>query len=82
MLKKIINLIVNRASVKRWQIEIGTHLLKKGCGYQIGQIIQEKKLRDNLYRVKVITGIFYDFKKNEITHTSDNRVIKGNEKKG
>lgn len=80
MFKKIINLIVMRASARRWQIEIGTYLLKKGCSYQVGQIVQEKKLRDNLYRVKVITGIFYDFRKNEITHTSENRVIKSDEK--
>lgn len=81
MLKKIINLIATRANKKRWQLEIGTHLLKKGCNYEVGQIVQEKKLRENIYKIKVITGIFYDFKKNEITHTSENKVIRSDEKK-
>lgn len=81
MFKKIVNLMISGAGLKRWQLEIGTHLIKKGCGYQVGQIIQEKKLRENLYRVKVITGLFYDFKLNKITHTAENRVIKHNEKR-
>lgn len=79
MFKIIVNLLANGAGKKRWQIEIGTYLLKKGCGFQVGQIIQEKRIHPGLWKVKIISGMFYDFRKNEITHTTENRVVK-NEK--
>lgn len=82
MFKIILNLMVNRASKKRWQMEIGTYLLKKGTNYKIGQIIQEKKIDPNRSRVRVITGIYYDYLKNRVTYTTDKRVIKNHEKKG
>lgn len=76
MFKIIINLLATGAGKKRWQLEIGAHLLKKGCGFQVGQIIQEKRLRDNIWRVKVITGLFYDFNENKINHTAENKIIR------
>jgi hypothetical protein len=76
MFKLILNLILTKANKKRWQLEIGTHLLKKGCAYQVGQIVQQKHLRDDLFRVKVITGIFYDFHTNKINHTAENKIIR------
>lgn len=76
MFKIILNLILTRANKKRWQLEIGAHLLKKGCDYKIGQIVQQKHLRDNIFRVKVITGIFYDFHTNKVNHTADNKIIR------
>lgn len=68
--------MVTRAPLSQWQLEIGAHLLRKGCGFQIGQVIKEKKLDHNRYKVKVITGLFFDFHNNEITHTTANKVIK------
>lgn len=76
MFKIIFNLLATGAGKKRWQLEIGSHLLKKGCGFQVGQIIQEKHLRDNIWRVKVITGLFYDFHTNKINHTAENKIIR------
>jgi hypothetical protein len=75
MFKLILNLLFARATAKEWQLQIGAHLLKKGCGFQIGQIIREKRTYGKRYRVKVITGLFYDFKTNKITHTAENRVL-------
>lgn len=68
--------MVTRAPLAQWQLEIGAHLLRKGCGFEIGQVIKEKKLDYNRYKVKVISGLFFDFNKNEITHTTVNKVIK------
>jgi hypothetical protein len=75
MLKLIFSLFANRATAKEWQLQIGAHLLKKGCGFHIGQIIKEKRIYGKRYRVKVITGLFYDFNTNKITHTAENKVL-------
>lgn len=76
LLKRILSLMLNRAGFKQYCLEIGVYLLKKGVGYDIGQILQEKHLHEKTYRVKVVTGIFYSFKDNKITHTAENRIIK------
>ena len=76
LFKRLISLMMNRAGFKQYCLEIGVYLLKKGVGYDIGQILQEKHLYENSYRVKVVTGIFYNFKDNKITHTAENRIIK------
>lgn len=75
MFKLIISLLANRASTKEWQLQIGAHLLKKGCGFHIGQIIKEKRLYGKRYRVKVITGLFYDFNTKNINHTAENKIL-------
>ena len=67
--------MLNKASAKEWQLQIGAHLLKKGCGYEIGQIIKEKHIGDKRYRVKVITNLFYDFNKNEVNHLAQNKIL-------
>ena len=79
MFKIILNLILTGASKEQWRLRIGSHLLKKGCGYKVGQIVETKRLRDNLYRCRIITGIFYDFKENKVNHTSEKRVLKAHE---
>lgn len=76
LLKRIISLMANKAPLKQYYLEIGAHFLKKGCGFQVGQIIKEKQLHNNIYRVSVITGLFFNLQTNEITHTADKRVIK------
>jgi len=75
MLKKLLNLIVTFASLNHWQMEIGSYLLKKGCGFKIGQIVRERKIGDDLWRVKVVTELFYDFRTNQINHRKENRII-------
>jgi hypothetical protein len=75
MFKIILNLLFARATAKEWQLQIGAYLLKKGCGFQIGQIIEEKKIGYKRYRVKVITHLSYDFKTNKINHLTDRRVL-------
>lgn len=67
--------MLNRASAKEWQLQIGAHLLKKGCGFYVGQIIKEKHIGNKRYRVKVITNLFYDFNKNEVGHLADRKIV-------
>ena len=78
MFKIILNLLLNRAKTSEWQLQIGSYLLKKGCGFHVGQIIAEKKIHYNRYRVKVITNLFYDFKENKISHIAENRILDSN----
>lgn len=75
MFKIILSLLWNRANAKQWQMQLGSHLLKRGCGYEIGQILRSRKIGPNRYKVKVVTNLFYDFYENRINHTKENRVI-------
>ena len=74
-MKKLLGLIWLKGNYRRWQLELGVYLLKKGCGYQIGQIVRERKLGHNKWRVKVITNLFYDFKTNQVNHLKEDRII-------
>ena len=75
--------MVQRAPLKQYYLEIGSYFLKKGSGVELGQILKAKRLEKNRFKVKVITGLFYDFNQNKINHTAENRVIKKkHEKKG
>ncbi|GIZ09992.1 hypothetical protein FUMI01_27180 [Flavobacterium sp. UMI-01] len=76
LFKKILSLMVNKASKKQYYLEIGSHFLKKGCNVQVGQIVDSKRIDHERRRVKVVTGIFYDFGENKINHTIDKRIIK------
>jgi len=78
MFKIILNLIWNRANKKQWQLELGAHLLKKGAGVQLDEVLYEKKrnyTRNNRVKVKVVTDIFYDFRTNRIVPTTANRNV-------
>lgn len=75
MFKIICNLIWTRAKIKQWQLELGSHLLKKGCGYKIGQIVRSRKIGHDRFKVKVVTNLFYDFGQNKVNHLKENRVI-------
>jgi len=79
--KIILNLMINKAPLKQYYLNIGSHLLKKGAGFKVGQIVKEKHLYDGVYRVSVITGLFYNFQENKVTHTADKRIVKVDEKK-
>jgi hypothetical protein len=76
LFKIILNLIVNKAPRRQWYLNIGAHFLRKGAGYEIGQIVKLKKLEGNRYRGHKITGLFYDFDKNQITHTASKTVVR------
>lgn len=80
LLKKLLNLMVNKAPLSQYYLELGTHFLKKGSGVKVGQIFKEKKLEHNLYRVSVVTGLYYDFNTNKVNHTSEKRIMKIDEK--
>jgi hypothetical protein len=81
VLKIILNLMINRAPLKQYYLNVGSHLLKKGAGFEVGQIVKEKHLRNGMYRVSVITGLFYNFQENKVTHTADKKIMKVDEKK-
>ena len=66
---------MTRATATDWQLQLGAHLLKKGCGFYVGQIIKEKKIGDKRYRVSVITNLVFDFKENKICHTADKKIV-------
>jgi len=79
MFKLILNLLWNRASKKQWQLQLGAHLLKKGCGYSIGQILRSRKIGPDRHKVKVVTNLFYDFNTNQVNHLKENRIISKND---
>lgn len=76
VLKIILNLMIHRAPLKQYYLNVGSHLLKKGAGFEVGQIVKEKRLRKGLYRVSVITGLFYNFQENKVSHTADKKIMK------
>lgn len=82
LFKIILGLIITRAPRRQWYLNIGTYFLRKGTGFEVGQIVKEKRLQDNLYRVSVITGLFFDFQTNKVTHTAEKRIMRVNEKNG
>lgn len=79
VLKIILSLMIHRAPLKQYYLNVGSHLLKKGAGYEVGQIVKEKCLRKGLYRVSVITGLFYNFQENKVSHTADKKIMKVND---
>ena len=81
LLKLILSLMMNKAPINQYYLNIGSHLLKKGAGFHVGQIVKEKHLYDGIYRVSVITGLFYNFQDNKVTHTADKKIMKVDEKK-
>ena len=74
--------MISKAPLKQYSLNIGSFLLRRGSGFYIGQIVKEKKLYGNVYRVSVITGLFYDFKTNKVTHTAEKKIMKVDEKAG
>lgn len=76
MLKKIITLARHRAPLKQYYLEIGAHLLKKGCDIEIGQIVNVKNIKPGTQRVTVITEMYYGFHNNRISHRTEKRILK------
>lgn len=76
LLKRLISLMAQKAPLRQYYLEIGAHFLKKGCGYEVGQIIKEKHLHDNLHRVSIVKGLYFNLHTNEITHTAGKTIVK------
>lgn len=76
MLKKLINLARHRAPLKQYYLEIGAHLLKKGCNLEVGQILKVKNLKPGVQQVKVVTEMYYSFHDNKITHRTGTHVLR------
>lgn len=81
MFKILIGLIKEGAELKRWQMEIGSYLLKKGCGYVVGQVLKAKPLNSNSKKCRVtyISGLTYDFNTNTIHHRTEKTITTLNE---
>lgn len=70
-IKIILNLMATRAGRKRWCLEVGSYLLKKGVGAQIGDPVQRwAKGKQKTYYV---ANLHYDFGHNRINHTLTNK---------
>jgi hypothetical protein len=79
LLKVILGLMINRAPRKQYYLNIGAYCLKKGAEYHVGQIVREKEISPGLFRVNVITGLFYNFQENKVRHTAEKKIIKFSE---
>lgn len=76
----ILNLILHRAGKRQWYLNIGSYLLRKGVGFEIGQIIKKEPLNSGSTKVTYITGFSYDFGTNKVVHRTGVKVITKNEK--
>jgi hypothetical protein len=77
----IINLLLKKADKRQWRLNIGSYLLRKGVGWEIGQIITKEALTSNQTKVTYITGFSFDFTKNKVIHRTGCKIINHNEKK-
>ncbi len=71
----ILNLILHRADKRQWNLNIGSYFLRKGVGYEVGQIIKKEPLNKGATKVTYITGFNYDFAKNKVVHRTGCKVI-------
>jgi hypothetical protein len=76
MFAVILNLILHKANRRQWNLNIGSYLLRKGVGWEIGQIIKKEPLNTGATKVTYITGFSYDFEKNKVIHRTGVKVIK------
>lgn len=75
LFKVLLNLILTRAVKRQWQLNLGTYLLKKGVGWDIGQIIKKEPLNSGAIKVTYITGFSYDFGTNKVIHRTGVKVV-------
>lgn len=76
MFAVILNLLLHKASRRQWNLNIGSYLLRKGVGWEIGDIIKKEPLNTGSTKVTYITGFSYDFEKNKVIHRTGVKVIK------
>lgn len=61
MFKLIISLLWNRAKKKDWQTQIGAYLLRKGCGFELGKVTNERKVSAKRFAIERVVGLTYHF---------------------
>lgn len=76
LIKRLIGLMSQGAKKEQYWLEIGTYFLRKGTGHKVGDIVQQRYIGDGRFKVKVITGLFFDFNTNKVNHTAENRIVK------
>lgn len=76
MLKKLFFLARHRAPLKQYYLEIGVHLLKKGCNVEIGQVLKVRDIRPGLQQAQAVTEIYYSFHDNKISHKTGWRSLR------
>ena len=78
--KLIASLVLNRADKKRWALEIGIFLLRKGVTNQIGDIVHIQPIGfKGKHQITEVTNVYYDFKANKIKYTYTKNIEKINE---
>lgn len=76
LLKRLVSLMVNKAPLKQYYLEIGVHFIKKGSVHKIGHIIGDKRqLHNDRVKVKAVTDVMYSFKSNTISPVITKMVI-------
>ena len=88
MIKELIviirSLYTHKAPKEQYYLEIGTYLLRKGTGYQVGDTFNlpiNKKGKNSTKQVW-ISNLYFDFAKNKITHQFTTKNPLANENKG
>lgn len=75
MIKRIWELIRANAPRQQYYLEVGAYLLKKGAGYEIGEVAYSSKHRGKK-RSHYVNNLYYDFKRNKITHSLSDKLMK------
>lgn len=76
MFKIILSLLLNRAKTAEWQLQIGAYLLKKGCGFELGKVVDEQKLGAKRYNIKRVVGLTYHFGSKKIRPLMERKNIR------
>ncbi|CDF80579.1 hypothetical protein BN863_28670 [Formosa agariphila KMM 3901] len=83
MIKKLLSLLWNGAEPRQYFIEVGVYFLKKGVGYEVGQIIREKKInhiKGKSLKVWVVKDITYSLRHNKVDSVLETQLINENNK--
>ncbi len=75
IIKRIWELIKSGAPRQQYYLEVGAYLIKKGAGYEIGDPAYTTKHRGKT-RVHYVQNLYYDFKRNKITHQLSDKLLK------
>jgi len=75
IVKRIAQLLFNGAPRSQYYLELGAYFIKKGTGYEVGQVVDVRKVcgKD---RPVYISNLFFDFKHNRINHQLSDKPVK------
>ena len=78
------SLLKHKASKEQYYLEIGSFLLRRGTGYQVGDkfILPQQKKGNTIHKQVWIANLFFDFDKNKITHQFSTKNPLTNVKQG